>query len=174
MYKVLIITLTLYLFLEILCHGFALFMRKCLDKAVTQDERKPLYLQFIQQTFYRTMLLVSIILMNHVYSEIAWFEQSDWIRFTWSISVVLLILLVLHGLNTFIIRQVVLKQQQQSVTAVFKQKFSYIMLHPLEFKHLYSTQDYLSKSVWINRLLSITALILLFLDIQILYNVVHS
>lgn len=39
MYKVLIITLALYLFLEVLCHGFALFMRKCLDKAVTQNER---------------------------------------------------------------------------------------------------------------------------------------
>lgn len=47
MYKVLIITLALYLFLEVLCHGFALFMRKCLDKAVTQNERKPLYLQFL-------------------------------------------------------------------------------------------------------------------------------
>ncbi|MEG0487802.1 MAG: hypothetical protein RR575_07680 [Acinetobacter sp.] len=173
MYKVLIIALTLYLFLEILCHGFALFMRKCLDKAVTQNERKPLYLQFIQQTFYRTMLLVSIILMNHVYSEVAWFAQSDWIRFTWSITVALLIVLVLYGLNAFIIRQVILKQQQ-SVTAVFKQKISYIMFHPLEFKHLYSTQDYLSKSVWINRFLSVTAFILLFLDIQILYNVAHS
>ncbi|WP_296280376.1 hypothetical protein [uncultured Acinetobacter sp.] len=173
MFKIFIITLALYLFLEVLCHGFALFMRKCLSKVVIQDQTKPLSLQFIQQTFYRTMLLVSIALMNHLYGEVAWFAQNDWIRFTWSITVALLIVLVLYGLNAFIIRQVILKQQQ-SVIAVFKQKFSYIMLHPLEFRHLYRTESYLSKSVWINRFLSITALILLFLDVQILYNVAHS
>ena len=173
MYKIFIITIILYLFLEILCHGFALFMRKCLNKAVAQNERKPLYLRFIQQTFYRTMLLISIVLMNHIYSEIAWFEQSDRLRFTWSIAVTLFILLILYGLNAFIIRQVALKQQQH-VTPVFKQKISYIMLHPLEFRYLYCTQNYLTQSIWINRLLSIIAFILLFFDVQILYNVAHS
>lgn len=62
--------------------------------------------------------------------------------------VTLLILGLLYCLNAWITHQVLLKQMtQQSVSAVFKQKISYILLHPLEFKHLSSHQDYLTKSV---------------------------
>ena len=89
---------------------------------------------------------------------------------TLSISIILLILFILWWLNAFILRQVVLKQQQQSVTPVFKQKISYIMLHPLQFKALYISPDYLKRSVWMNRLLSVFAFILLFIDIQVLFN----
>lgn len=175
MYKILLISITLYIFFELLCHGFALFMRKSLNKVVLQNARKTLYLQFIQHTFYRTLLLISIILMNHIYTEVALFEQNQWVRFTWSMLVTLLILGLLYCLNAWIIHQVLIKQMtQQSVSAVFKQKISYILLHPLEFKHLSSHQDYLTKSVWINRLLSLIAFILLFLDVQLLYNVAHS
>ena len=128
MYKILLISITLYIFFEFLCHGFALFMRKSLNKVMVQNERKTLYLQFIQYTFYRTLLLISIILMNHIYTEVALFEQSAWVRFTWSMMVTLLILGFLYSLNAWIIRQVLLKQvTQQSVSAVFKQKISYIL-----------------------------------------------
>ena len=62
-------------------------------------------------------------------------------------------------------------KQQQSVTLVFKQKISYIMLHPLQFKGLYISTDYLKRSVWRSRLLSIVAFILLFIDLQFIFNV---
>lgn len=170
MYKTLAISIGLYLFLEILCHGFAFFAGKIVSKADKQKLNHPLHLEFTRQTFYRTMLLVSIVLMSHFYTEIAYFEQNAWIRLTLSISIILLILFILWWLNAFILRQVVLKQQQQSVTPVFKQKISYIMLHPLQFKALYISPEYLKRSVWMNRLLSVFAFILLFIDIQVLFN----
>lgn len=86
-----------------------------------------------------------------------------------SILIILMILLVFWWINAFIVRQVVLKQQY-AVTAVFKQKISYIMRHPLQFKSLYITTEYLSISVWMNRFLSALAFILLFIDIHILFS----
>ncbi|CEI53415.1 hypothetical protein [Acinetobacter bereziniae] len=115
------------------------------------------------------MLLVSIVLMSHFYTELAFFEQNDWIRLGLSILIILMILLVFWWINAFIVRQVVLKQQY-AVTAVFKQKISYIMRHPLQFKSLYITTEYLSISVWMNRFLSALAFILLFIDIHILFS----
>lgn len=169
MYKVLSISLALYVFLEILCHVFALVARKIVSRSDTQKLNHPLHLQFIQQSFYRTMLLVSIVLMSHFYTELAFFEQNDWIRLGLSILIILMILLVFWWINAFIVRQVVLKQQY-AVTAVFKQKISYIMRHPLQFKSLYITTEYLSISVWMNRFLSVLAFILLFIDIHILFS----
>ncbi|MFW1802230.1 hypothetical protein ACG9YX_19670 [Acinetobacter nematophilus] len=170
MYKVLYISFALYIFLEILCHSFALLARKIVSRSDVQKLNHPLHLQFIQQSFYRIMLLLSIVLMSHFYSDIAFFEQNDWIRLTFSTLIILMILLAFWWLNAFILRQVILKQQA-AVKAVFKQKISYIMLHPLQFKDLYITTDYLSTSVWINRLLSLVAFILLFVDIQVLFGV---
>lgn len=172
MLKVILLTCSLYILFELMCHGFALFVRRIFNPAVVQDHRKPLHLKFIQHTFYRVMLIVSIVLMNHVYSETMFFEQSDFIRFTWSIVFIGFILFVLWWLNAFIVRQVLLQSStQQSVTHVLKQKISYIMCHPLEFKDIYTNEIYLKKSVWLNRLLSIVAFILLFLDIQALFGV---
>lgn len=169
MYKILGISIALYIFLEILCHGFALFARKIVSHSDTQKLNSPVQLQFIQQSFYRTMLLVSIVLMSHFYTDMTFFEQNDWIRLALSILIILMILLVFWWINAFIVRQIVLKQQY-AVTAVFKQKISYIMLHPLQFKSLYITADYLRISVWINRFLSILAFILLFIDIHLLFS----
>ncbi|WOE41582.1 MULTISPECIES: hypothetical protein [Acinetobacter] len=115
--------------------------------------------------------------MNHAYTEMAFFEQSDMLRFTWSTVVILLILLILWWINALIIRQVLLTEQQicqQSVTATFKQKISYIMLHPREFKDNYINTIYLEKSKWMNKLLSVLAFILLFMDLQLLFNITYS
>lgn len=177
MLKVILLTIVLFVFFELTCHGFAIFVRRILDKTVVQDHRKPLHLQFIQQTFYRLMLILSIALMNHAYTEMAFFEQSDVVRFTWSAVVILLVLLILWCINALIIRQVLLTEQQicqQSVTATFKQKISYIMFHPREFKDSYINAIYLEKSKWMNRLLSVLAFILLFMDLQLLFNIAHS
>lgn len=65
MYKTLAISIGLYLFLEILCHGFAFFVGKIVSKADKQKLNHPLHLEFTRQTFYRTMLLISIVLMSH-------------------------------------------------------------------------------------------------------------
>jgi hypothetical protein len=175
MSKIILITIVLYLICEVLCHGFALFVRKIFTNVVVQDQRKPLHLQFVQQTFYRTMLVISILLMSHFYSEMVFIEQSDFIRFTWSITFIVFIVFTLWWLNALIIRQVLLQSSQnQSVTHVFKQKISYIMWHPLEFKEAYINADYLKKSVWLNRLLSLLALIILFLDVNALFTVVSA
>ncbi|MDV2470541.1 hypothetical protein QR674_16315 [Acinetobacter chinensis] len=123
------------------------------------------------------MLILSIALMNHAYTEMAFFEQSDVVRFTWSAVVIFLVLLILWCINALIIRQVILTEQQicqQSVTATFKQKISYIMFHPREFKDSYINAIYLEKSKWMNRLLSVLAFILLFMDLQLLFNIAHS
>ena len=162
MIKIILLTIALYIFIELMCHGFAIFVLRILNKTVVQDHRKALHLQFIQQTFYRLMLILSIVLMNHAYTEMAFFEQSDVVRFTWSAFVIVLILFIFWWINAFIIRQVLQSQQQQSVTATFKQKVSYI------------NATYLEKSKWMNRLLSVLAFILLFMDLQLLFNIAHS
>ncbi|RZG73194.1 hypothetical protein [Acinetobacter sp. WCHAc060025] len=174
MIKIILLTIALYIFIELMCHGFAIFVRRILNKTVVQDHRKALHLQFIQQTFYRLMLILSIVLMNHAYTEMAFFEQSDVVRFTWSAFVIVLILFIFWWINAFIIRQVLQSQQQQSVTATFKQKVSYIMFHPKEFQDSYINATYLEKSKWMNRLLSVLAFILLFMDLQLLFNIAHS
>ncbi|AXQ23988.1 hypothetical protein BEN71_18900 [Acinetobacter wuhouensis] len=174
MIKIILLTIALYIFIELMCHGFAIFVRRILNKTVVQDHRKALHLQFIQQTFYRLMLILSIVLMNHAYTEMAFFEQSDVVRFTWSAFVIVLILFIFWWINAFIIRQVLQSQQQQSVTATFKQKVSYIMFHPKEFQDSYINTTYLEKSKWINRILSVLAFILLFMDLQLLFNIAHS
>lgn len=170
MYKIITISIGLYLFLEFLCHSFAFFVGKIVNKANKQKLNYSLHLEFTRQFFYRTILLISIVLMSHLYTDIVYFEQNTWIRLSFTISIILFILFTLWWLNAFILRQVVLKQQQ-SVTLVFKQKISYIMLHPLQFKGLYISTDYLKRSVWMNRLLSIVAFILLFIDLQFIFNV---
>lgn len=175
MYKIILTTLGLYVFCEVLCHGFAFFIRKFFQNIDKLQINSAEHLKFIQQFFYRTMLLISIALMSHFYTEMAFFEQNDWVRFTWSAIIILLILFVLWWLNAFILRQIILKQsQQQSVTQIFKQKMSYIMLHSTEFKYLYTPTEYLKRSLWMNRFLSVIALILLFIDTQLLFNIAHS
>lgn len=175
MYKIIITALGLYLFCEVLCHGFAFFVRKIFQNSDKLKINTAEHLKFIQQFFYRTMLLVTIALMSHFYTEMAFFEQNDWVRFTWSAMIVLLILFVLWWLNAFIIRQVILKQsQQQSVIQIYKQKISYIMLHPMQFKSLYTDPEYLKRSFWMNRFLSLVALIMTFIDTQLLFNLAHS
>lgn len=171
MIKILGITIGLYIFFEILSHGFAWYVVQFFKNAVVQDERKPRHLQFIRQTFYRLILILTIVLMSHWYTERTFSEQNDLIRFTWSIGFILLILFIIWWINALIIRSVILKQaQQQSVTHVFKQKIGYIMLHPKTFIHIYTDAEYLKKSVIMNHLLSILAFIILFLDIQMLYT----
>jgi len=175
MYKIIITTLGLYLFCEILCHGFALFVRKILQHTEKLQMNSVAHLKFIQQFFYRTMLLLSIALMSHFYTEIAFFEKNNWVGFTWSIAFISLIVLILWWLNALIIRQVILKQsQQQSITHVFKQKIGYIMRHPFEFRYLYTNPDYLKRSLWMNRFLSVVALFMAFIDTLLLFNIVHS
>jgi hypothetical protein len=46
MYKTLAISIGLYLFLEILCHGFAFFAGKIVSKADKQKLNHPLHLEF--------------------------------------------------------------------------------------------------------------------------------
>jgi len=175
MYKIIITTLALYLFCEILCHGFALFVRKILQNTNKLHMNSSEHHQFIQQFFYRTMLLLSIALMSHFYTEMTFFEQNNWLRFTWSIAFISLIVFILWWLNALIIRQVILKQSQQhSVSQVFKQKIGYIMRHPFEFRYLYINPDYLKRSLWMNRFLSVVALFIAFIDTLLLFNIVHS
>ncbi len=175
MYKIILIALALYLFCEALCHGFALFVSKIFKNADQLKQNLPEHNQFIQQFFYRTMLMITIVLMNHFFVEVTFYEQNDWVRFTWSLTVIIMILSILWWLNAWILQRVISNQsQQQSVTEVYKQKISYIMLHPLEFRYLYTHPDYLNHSVWLNRLLSLIALILAFVDTQLMFNTPHS
>ena len=175
MIKIILITFALYLSCEILCHGFAIFVSKIFQKADKLEMNSKEHLKFIQQFFYRTMLLLTIALMSHFYTEMVFFEKNDWIRFTWSAVMVMLIVFVLLYINAVIIQKVILKQsQQQSLTQVFKQKISYIMLHPKEFKYLYTNAEYLQQSLWMNRFLSVVALILIFVDTQLLFNMAQS
>lgn len=168
--KVLIITVVLYLFFELLSHGFALYTVKILKKTVSQNDQK-LPFQFIQQTIYRVILIITIILISHIYTEKIFIEQKDGLRFTWSILFLVFIIFSIWWINALIIRSILLKRsKQQSISAVLQQKLSYIMLHPQAFSNVYFDSDFLKKSKWINHILSLVAFIFLFLDIQLIFS----
>ncbi|WP_173911935.1 hypothetical protein [Acinetobacter sp. Marseille-Q1618] len=172
MLKVVTLTVALYLCLELLCHTFAYYVSWIFKKsALKQGIEHRQDLVFIRDIFYRIMLLISIVLLNHVYTEKIFYEINPFIRYFWAFAFTSFIVLILWWLNALIIQSTLIKQnQKQSFNATYKQKISYILLHPKEFLHLYTATDYLEKSKYLNYLLSMLAFILLFFDIQLLFN----
>ncbi len=167
MQKIILQTVFIYILFEIICHAFAFYVTQFFKKAVPQDESKPKRLEFIKQTFYRLMLIFSIIMMNHIYTEIIFFEKNQYIVYMWSGFFIVFILLFVWTINAYMIRTILIsKQNQHAVINVNRQKISYIMRHPKEFLDIYVMDKYLNKSRKINYLLSFLAFIFLFLDIQ--------
>ena len=70
MHKIIITALALYLICKLLCHGFAIFVSKIFKNADQLKQNSPQHIKFIQQFFYRTMLLLTIALMNHFFIEV--------------------------------------------------------------------------------------------------------
>ena len=70
MYKIIITALALYLFCELLCHGFAIFVSKVFKNADLLKQNSPQHIKFIQQFFYFFFLLLTIALMNHFFIEV--------------------------------------------------------------------------------------------------------
>lgn len=172
MINILLITFGLFVLFELSCRVFAWYVTLFIQKAVKyKDQHKEKYLLFIRQVFYRVMLLITILLMNHFYVSKTFYQSNQWLILMWTVGFVLLIVLILWWLNALIIRSLLMNQQyNQSFVEVFKQKISYIMLNPRTFEYLYIQDAYLKKSNHLNHLLSLIALIMLFLDVQILYS----
>ena len=171
MLKVISLTVLIYFILEIICHLFAVYVAKIIERSNQKaSQSNVLHKKFIQQTFYRLMLLFSIFAMNHLYAELVFFEKNQNLVYAWSACVIVILLFLVWWLNAYIIRSAMLHQvQKQAVVESYKEKISYIMLHFKEYLAICNTEDYLKKSAKLNYFLSFIAFILLFFDIKILY-----
>ena len=175
MLKIFMITTAIYVFFELTCHGFALFAARIAYNSTMKKAGTRVSQAYLKHTFYRLMLILSVVAMNHLYIELVLIETDQSVRFVWSFLFIICIVSTVLWLNALVVRSVLREQNhQQSVSAVFKQKISYIMWHFRDFYDICHTQSYLKKSKWINRILSVLAFILLFMDLQLLFNIAHS
>lgn len=112
MINILLITFGLFVLFELSCRVFAWYVTLFIQKAVKyKDQHKEKYLLFIRQVFYRVMLLITILLMNHFYVSKTFYQSNQWLILMWTVGFVLLIVLILWWLNALIIRSLLMNQQ---------------------------------------------------------------
>ncbi len=170
MIKIILLTIVLFVFFELTCHGFALFAARIAYNSTMKKAGIRVSQAYLKHTFYRLMLILSVVAMNHLYIELVLIETDQSVRFVWSFLFIICIVSTVLWLNALVVRSVLREQNhQQSVSAAFKHKISYIMWHFRDFYDICHTQSYLKKSKWMNRFLSVLAFILLFMDLQLLF-----
>ena len=167
--KVLLLTLSIYLFLELLCHAYAHFISKIIQPKL--NNHHPEYKAFLKQFFYRLMQFLSILLMSHIYNQMVFSEQSALSRLIIISAFILALLFLFFYLNALIIYLVLRKQSNQaSFSKSYQLKVSYILLHPKAFKDVLTDRDYLHQSKYLNYLLNLIAFVLLYNDLKLLLN----